>query len=405
MKKRMLLISIANFTLLILSFQIAWAQNIIPDYSFEDSNTWNIWTKVGTEGSITRSDAQAHTGTYSCRFTDPTTSYDGRGARSDTVNVTAENIYDLWGWFYLTNEGSGSVDDTRFRMRVEWRNSSKEIIDTQPGTTGWQISAFDTWEKKESNNLQAPANAEYATVLIECKEDVNNDNDTYIDDIQFGPTGTLPVILSTFTATFLNNIPTLYWQTESETDNLGWYVYRNTENDFTNAEEISNLIDGYGTTSEPHSYIYEDPDFIWENAMPGDIYWYWLESVDLGGMIHHYDKTAHLTIPPGDEPGHGELETQEQFGLFQNNPNPFNPKTASNTVIKFNLQDQAKVEINIYNIKGELVKSIYNGLSESDNPTWDGKNESGKLQPTGIYLYELRINGKPLSTKRIILIN
>jgi len=122
-------------------------------------------------------------------------------------------------------------------------------------------------------------------------------------------------------------------------------------------------------------------------------------------MIHHYNKTAQLTIPPGDEPGHGELETPEQFGLFQNNPNPFNPKTASNTVIKFNLQDQAEVEINIYNIKGELVKSIYNGLSESDNSTWDGKNEDGKLQPTGIYLYEFRVNGKLLSTKRLILIN
>jgi len=104
--------------------------------------------------------------------------------------------------------------------------------------------------------------------------------DLELDDVELLNQGdeTLPVILSTFTATFLNNVPTLYWKTESETDNLGWYVYRNTENDFTNAKEISNLISGYGTTSEQHSYIYEDPDFIWENAQPGDTYWYWLES-------------------------------------------------------------------------------------------------------------------------------
>ena len=35
---------------------------------------------------------------------------------------------------------------------------------------------------------------------------------------------TLPVELSTFTAQFLNGVPTLYWKTESETDNIGWYV-------------------------------------------------------------------------------------------------------------------------------------------------------------------------------------
>ncbi len=60
---------------------------------------------------------------------------------------------------------------------------------------------------------------------------------------------TLPVELSSFTAQFLNAVPTLYWRTQSETDNMGWFVYRNEENDFTTSERISEFIDGHGTTT------------------------------------------------------------------------------------------------------------------------------------------------------------
>ena len=215
------------------------------------------------------------------------------------------------------------------------------------------------------------------------------------------PNYSLPVELSVFTAQVINNTPTIYWSTQSETDNLGWYVYRNNTNNFITSEKVSGLIDGYGTTTEPHSYIYED--YI-EDAFPGDTYWYWLESIDYGGMIHHFDKTVQLTILPGNEPGQNEPETQEQFGLFQNNPNPFNPKTKEATEISFNLKEQAYVEINIYNIKGELVKTIYNGFNTADEAVWDGKDENGNLQATGIYLYELKVNNKMYSTKKIILI-
>jgi hypothetical protein len=212
---------------------------------------------------------------------------------------------------------------------------------------------------------------------------------------------TLPVTLSTFTASFQNNVPSLYWRTESETDNIAWYIYRNAENDFDHATKINpEPIPGYGTTSAPHSYVYED--YI-ENPTPGDSYWYWLTSVDIGGMIHYYDKVAQLNITE-TEPEPDTPEKPEMFGLFQNIPNPFNPGSTDNTTIKFNLPNHAKVQINIYNIKGELVRSIYNGFSTSGSATWDGKDEHGKLQSNGIYLYELRVNDKLHSTKRLILL-
>ncbi|MBC8526693.1 MAG: T9SS type A sorting domain-containing protein [Candidatus Cloacimonetes bacterium] len=212
---------------------------------------------------------------------------------------------------------------------------------------------------------------------------------------------TLPVELSTFTAQFLNGVPTLYWKTESETDNLGWFIYRNAEDDFTTAERITDyLIEGYGTTSEPHHYIYEDANLI---AISGDTYWYWIESVDLGGAFHRYEPET--VIIQGTPEHHETPEIPKQYGLHQNNPNPLRD---GSTEISFRLHNTARVEVKIYNIRGELVKDLYKGIAYEDDEIkdiiWDGRDENGVVQGTGIYLYQLKVNGKPYEVKRLIVI-
>ena len=212
---------------------------------------------------------------------------------------------------------------------------------------------------------------------------------------------TLPVELSVFTAQYLNNVPTLYWVTQSETDNIGWYVYRNTENDFEDANRISGFIDGYGTTTEPHHYIYEDVEL---NGIPGEAYWYWIESVDLGGAFHRYSPAV-LNIPDISHPNPYQ-NIPKQYGLHQNNPNPLSMRSSS-TRISFLLPKTSTAEVKIYNIRGELVKDLYNGIAYGDDEvklTWDGRDENGVAQVTGIYLYQLKVNGKPSETKRLILL-
>jgi|GEM_PF-3261666 len=217
---------------------------------------------------------------------------------------------------------------------------------------------------------------------------------------------TLPVVLSTFTAQFLNNVPTLYWTTQSESDNIGWYVYRNSDDNFSNSEKVSNLIEGYGTTSEPHNYIYEDTI---ENSTPGDTLWYWIGSIELSGMTTFYDRSATIIIPSGYEP-QPEPSIPVQYGLYHNFPNPFNPSLQANTIIYFCLAKKGNVKISIYNIKGQLVKEIYNEYAEFDdkNPVpiktiWDGKDELGKAQKNGVYLYKLQVDGKLHEIKKMIL--
>ncbi len=211
-----------------------------------------------------------------------------------------------------------------------------------------------------------------------------------------GSEATLPVILSIFTAQFIENTPTLYWETQSEVDNMGWFVYRNREEDFTTSEKISEFIEGHGTTSQQQSYLYEDRI---QNPEVGDKYYYWLESIDFSGMVNHYDKVAVLTIPEQYDPGSGLIPEPVRYGLFQNNPNPF----IESTKISFNLPETARVDLNVYNIKGQLVKKLYSGLTSKRTIMWNGRDEQGKKLENGMYLYKLMINGRATETKKLIL--
>ncbi|MDP8288429.1 MAG: T9SS type A sorting domain-containing protein [Candidatus Electryonea clarkiae] len=207
---------------------------------------------------------------------------------------------------------------------------------------------------------------------------------------------TLPVVLSLFTAQYLDNTPTLYWETESETDNMGWFVYRNNEDNFINAQKVSELLDGHGTTSEMSSYTYEDTI---EEPVSGDMCYYWLESIDYGGIVHRYSKVAQITIPDLVDPDSGQIDRPEIFGLLQNAPNPF----VNGTRIVFNLHQTAQVELKIYNIKGELVKDLYSGISDYKSLQWNGTDDTGKQLSPGIYFYNLTVNGKSQEIKKLIL--
>ena len=89
-----------------------------------------------------------------------------------------------------------------------------------------------------------------------------------------------PVVLSVFTATALDEKIQLYWVTESETDNLGWNIYRSNLGREGYHRINRNLIPGAGNSSVPVEYFYSD-----ENVSEGVTYYYYLESVSYAGEI------------------------------------------------------------------------------------------------------------------------
>lgn len=86
--------------------------------------------------------------------------------------------------------------------------------------------------------------------------------------------------------------------------------------------------------------------------------------------------------------------------LHQNYPNPFNPETT----IQYSLLQESKVELNIYNIKGQKVKTLVNETLESGNHTviWNGTDNNGKSVSSGIYFYKMKTDNHE-ETKKMIL--
>jgi hypothetical protein len=87
--------------------------------------------------------------------------------------------------------------------------------------------------------------------------------------------------------------------------------------------------------------------------------------------------------------------------LKQNYPNPFNPSTS----ISFNLPKAGIASLKIYNIKGQLVKTLVNGETTAGNHTllWNGTNDNNDGVGSGIYFYSLK-SGSKTETMKMMLV-
>jgi len=87
---------------------------------------------------------------------------------------------------------------------------------------------------------------------------------------------------------------------------------------------------------------------------------------------------------------------------LMNYPNPFNPTTS----IRFSIPKKSWVELAIYNIKGQKIKTLLNQrLKNGDHSMiWGGDNESGDPVGSGVYIIKLRVKGKDESVKRTLLL-
>ena len=80
------------------------------------------------------------------------------------------------------------------------------------------------------------------------------------------------------------------------------------------------------------------------------------------------------------------------FLLYQNYPNPFN----SSTHIFFQIYKGGDVSLEIYNLNGQLVKSLINKKHKEGryDIIWNGSDENGHLVASGIYFCQFKVNGK-----------
>lgn len=107
-----------------------------------------------------------------------------------------------------------------------------------------------------------------------------------------------------------------------------------------------------------------------------------------------------------DDGAPGENLLPTRFSLDQNYPNPFNPQTH----ISYALPTRSRVTLKIYNIRGQLVRTLKNETLSPGRYSviWDGKNDWGNRVSSGVYFYRLAANGSNgetfIQTKKLILL-
>jgi hypothetical protein len=84
-------------------------------------------------------------------------------------------------------------------------------------------------------------------------------------------------------------------------------------------------------------------------------------------------------ITQGEVPG--------AYDMAQNFPNPFNPSTT----IKFDMKAKGHVTLKVYNVAGQLVKTLVNGVKDAGSytVTWDGTNNNSSKVASGVYFYKM----------------
>lgn len=188
----------------------------------------------------------------------------------------------------------------------------------------------------------------------------------------------LPVELSSFTASARGSFVTLSWTTATEKNNKGFEIQKKNITRQGSWEKIG-FIEGNGTSTIPNNYSFTD-----HIAAYGD-FSYRLKQIDYDGT---YEYSNEVVVKGGIKP--------DEYSLSQNYPNPFNPTT----IINFELPEAAKVKLVVYNLLGQVVRTLADGNYEagSYNKNFDGTDLS-----SGVYIYELKANDVVLKHKMVLM--
>jgi len=93
--------------------------------------------------------------------------------------------------------------------------------------------------------------------------------------------------------------------------------------------------------------------------------------------------------------------TPAEFALGQNFPNPFNPETT----IKYSLADDAQVQLRIYNLLGQVVRTLVQERQVAGRYAmrWDGRDDRGLTVSSGVYFYQITA-GKFKDVRKLMLL-
>lgn len=203
-----------------------------------------------------------------------------------------------------------------------------------------------------------------------------------------------PVEISSFEVSLSEQQTALVeWTAVNEFNAMGYYIYRSEDSELNTANVVSPLI--YATNqSEPHDYSFTDADL--PGAEFSGYLYYWLACIYMDGMTYYWGPDS-IYIEPSAVTDESHSPTALLSALY---PNPF----TNELTITYALKEASPVEISIYNLKGQRIKSYRNTAKAGEQSyIWDGKDDSGASTAAGIYLLRLSTPHRQQSAKLLKL--
>ncbi|MCP5062360.1 MAG: T9SS type A sorting domain-containing protein [Ignavibacteriae bacterium] len=302
----------------------------------------------------------------------------GAGVLPDPLVMTIENFlanpetYEgmLIGIQHLTNTGGGDTwpaDGSNANIEVTDDGGTTKLTLRVDKDTELDGTAEPSWPKDVVGILtQYDTFAPYDWGYQILPRDLNDIQDD----------GALPVELTTFSALAIENIVHLNWETVTEVNNYGFKIERKPE---TGNWSKLGFVAGHGNSNSIKKYSYIDNSI----SVSGK-YQYRLKQIDIDGQFEYLQSIE------------VEVGIPTEFEVKQNYPNPFNPTTT----ISFSIPEKENVKVVIYNMLGEVVKTLANKEYEAGNYKleFDASNFS-----TGTYVYRVSA-GKNVEVKKMILL-
>jgi hypothetical protein len=183
------------------------------------------------------------------------------------------------------------------------------------------------------------------------------------------------VVMLSFTAELNDNVVTLDWVTLSENSNLGWDIEESKKN--TNNFIVIEFVEGAGTSNTTNTYLFNT------SLNKYGKYYYRLKQKSEDGSFSYSDNVL-------------VDYKRTRNAAISSYPNPFNPQTTVAVYI-----DKAQlVKIDVYNMLGQLVTTLFDGIAEEDEMKF---TLNGQRLSSGAYVVVMQTESNIINHKILLL--
>jgi len=272
-----------------------------------------------------------------------------------------------WNWVSRTGGNDNTASRVSFtdangevRLRIPWTSlgSITPGAGQKLGITMWNnnVTANYMWARLPNEN---PANG--ATPKVLSHQMLFNSTASGLSPVAAWSSGLLPVELSSLNAAVSGTSVTLKWTTATEVNS---YQFQIEQRSLGTEWSTVSSVQASGNSNSPKKYQYT------VESLTSGKYQFRLKMIDADGSFEY------------SEPIAVEVSVPMEFALSQNYPNPFNPTTTLNYALPF----QGNVQLLVYSINGELVKTLVSEVQAAGS--YSVSFDASQLA-SGTYIYRL----------------